>query len=154
MVKVEIDLEVASELDGVALPDAAAIERWARAAVAAASDRSRVELSVRVVGFEEGRALNARWRDRDRPTNVLSFAADLPVELDIPLLGDLVICAPVVVREAMEQGKAEADHWAHLVVHGVLHLLGHDHEIETEAEAMEALERRALAGLGIGDPYA
>jgi probable rRNA maturation factor len=154
MLKLAVDLEVASELDAAALPDATMIEGWARAAVAAASDRARAELSVRIVDLDEGHALNARWRDRDRPTNVLSFPADLPVELGIPLLGDLVICAPVVAREAAEQGKAEMDHWAHLVVHGVLHLLGHDHEIEAEAEAMEALERRILAGLGIRDPYA
>ena len=154
MVKLEVDLDVDPELAAAEVPDVGAFERWARATVAAVDDRPRAELSVRIVDLDEGRALNARWRDRDRPTNVLSFPADLPAELGIPLLGDLVICAPVVVREAAEQGKAEADHWAHLVVHGVLHLLGHDHEIEAEAEAMEALERRVLAGLGIGDPYA
>lgn len=154
MLKLAVDLELASELEAATLPDVAAIEGWARAAVAATGDRSRAELSVRIVDLEEGRALNARWRDRDRPTNVLSFPADLPAELGIPLLGDLVICAPVVAREAAEQGKAEADHWAHLVVHGVLHLLGHDHENDAEAEVMEALERRILAGLGIADPYA
>ena len=154
MLKLAVDLEVASELDAAALPDATMIEGWARAAVAEADDRPRAELSVRVVDLDEGQALNARWRDRDGPTNVLSFPADLPAELGIPLLGDLVICAPVVVREAAEQGKTEADHWGHLVVHGVLHLCGHDHEIEAEAEVMEALERRILAGLGIADPYA
>jgi probable rRNA maturation factor len=154
MVKVEVDLDVEPELAGVEVPDVAMFERWARAAVAEADDRPRAELSVRVVDLDEGQALNARWRDRDGPTNVLSFPADLPAELGIPLLGDLVICAPVVVREAAEQGKTEADHWGHLVVHGVLHLCGHDHEIEAEAEVMEALERRILAGLGIADPYA
>lgn len=154
MVKVAVDLEVTSQLDAAEAPDVAAFERWAGAAVAAVDDRPRAELAVRIVDLDEGRALNARWRDRDRPTNVLSFPADLPPELGIPLLGDLVICAPVVAREAAEQGKVGTDHWAHLVVHGVLHLLGHDHEIDAEAEAMEALERRILAGLGIGDPYA
>lgn len=111
-------------------------------------------MSVRIVDAEEGRALNQRWRERDRPTNVLSFPADLPPELELPLLGDLVLCAPVVLREAAEQGKRVEDHWAHLVIHGVLHLLGMDHQDDAEAEEMEQREREILAALGIGDPYA
>jgi len=111
-------------------------------------------VSVRIVDAEEGRALNARWRERDRPTNVLSFPADLPPELELPLLGDLVLCAPVVLREAAEQGKRVEDHWAHLVIHGVLHLLGMDHQDDAEAEEMEQREREILAALGIDDPYA
>ena len=111
-------------------------------------------VSVRIVDAEEGRALNQRWRERDRPTNVLSFPADLPPELELPLLGDLVLCAPVVLREAAEQGKRAEDHWAHLVIHGVLHLLGMDHQDDAEAEEMEQREREILATLGIGDPYA
>ena len=108
----------------------------------------------RIVDEAEGRALNERWRGRDHATNVLSFPAELPPGVALPLLGDLVVCAPVVAREAAEQGKAEADHWAHLVIHGTLHLLGFDHETEAEATVMEDLERALLAGLGIGDPYA
>jgi probable rRNA maturation factor len=132
-------------------PEDAALRRWAEAALQ--GRREEAELSLRIVDDAEGRDLNARWRGRDHATNVLSFPADLPPGIDLPLLGDLVICAPVVAREAREQGKAEADHWAHLVVHGVLHLLGHDHELDEDAERMEAEERRVLASLGIGDPY-
>ena len=133
-------------------PDDGSFERW----VAAALDGRRDEavVSLRVVDAEEGRALNAQWRGRDAPTNVLSFPAELPEEVGLPLLGDLVLCAPVVAREAAEQGKAVDDHWAHLVVHGVLHLLGMDHQDDSEAEAMEALEREILTALGIADPYA
>ena len=109
---------------------------------------------MRIVDEAEGRALNARWRGRDYATNVLSFPAELPPGVALPLLGDLVVCAPVVAREAAEQGKPEADHWAHLVIHGTLHLLGFDHESESDAVVMEGLERELLAGLGIGDPYA
>jgi probable rRNA maturation factor len=133
-------------------PPDADLARWVGAALA--GREADAEVAVRIVDADEGRALNAQWRRRESATNVLSFPADLPPELGEALLGDLVICAPVVAREAAEQGKAEADHWAHLVVHGVLHLLGHDHQDDAEAEAMEALERHVLAGLGIADPYA
>ncbi len=97
--------------------------------------------------------LNRRYRDRDYATNVLSFPAELPAGLQLPLLGDIVICAPVVAREAGEQGKKLRNHYAHLTVHGVLHLLGHEHQHDTEAERMEKLERSILARLGIADPY-
>jgi probable rRNA maturation factor len=147
----EIEVEVQRESAGP-VPDDAAFLRWVSAALA--GRRETATVSLRVVDAEEGRALNARWRGRDAPTNVLSFPAALPEELDLPLLGDLVLCTPVVRREAAEQGKQEADHWAHLVVHGVLHLLGMDHQDDAEAEAMEAAEREVLAGLGIADPYA
>ena len=102
---------------------------------------------------KEGRALNRHYRGKDYATNVLSFPADLPEGVDLPLLGDLVICAPVVAKEAQDQGKPLAAHYAHLTVHGVLHLLGMDHEDEREAEAMEAIEREILADLGLPDPY-
>lgn len=152
-----VDVEQAVELSGAdGIPAAADFERW----VAAALDgrRDAAELAIRIVDAQEGLELNTRWRGRDRATNVLSFPADLPAavqsQLQLPLLGDLVLCAPVVLREAAEQHKAAMDHWAHLTIHGVLHLLGHDHEAEAEAEAMEALERLILGGLGIADPYA
>lgn len=99
------------------------------------------------------RALNARYRGRDYATNVLSFPAELPPGVDVPLLGDIVVCAPVVAREAAEQHKAPRAHWAHMLVHATLHLLGHDHEQPHDATRMEALETRILAALGFPDPY-
>jgi probable rRNA maturation factor len=106
------------------------------------------------VDTDDGRSLNRDYRGKDYATNVLSFPAEFPPGMDLPLIGDLAICAPVVLREAAEQGKAARDHWAHMTIHGVLHLLGYDHLVEQEAELMEALETRILAGLGIADPYA
>ena len=136
------------------LPAPVSFRRWVAVALAGARRRAAAELTIRIVGAAEGRALNHRYRGRDDATNVLSFAAELPPGLRLPLLGDLVICAPVVAREAREQDKPLAAHYAHLTVHGVLHLLGHDHQDEGAARRMEALETRMLAGLGIADPYA
>ena len=136
------------------VPSAASFRRWVDAALHGAKRRRATELSIRLVDAEEGRALNRDYRGKDYATNVLSFEAELPPALKLPLIGDIVICAPVVAREAAEQGKAPRDHWAHLTVHGVLHLLGYDHLVDAEAEAMEALETRILAGLGMADPYA
>ncbi|WP_049621755.1 rRNA maturation RNase YbeY [Frateuria defendens] len=135
------------------LPAAASFRRWAEAALRGAKRRRPAELSIRLVDAEEGRELNRAYRGKDYATNVLSFPAELPPGVKLPLIGDLAICAPVVAREAAEQGKPARHHWAHLTVHGVLHLLGYDHIVEAEAEAMEALETRILAGLGIADPY-
>jgi probable rRNA maturation factor len=128
-------------------PGPASLRRWARLA---AGDR-RGELGIRVVGSHESRALNARWRGRAKPTNVLSFPA--APELGGGQLGDLVVCAPVVAREAREQGKPLAAHWAHMIVHGTLHLLGFDHERAADARRMEGRERALLARLGVEDPY-
>ena len=136
------------------LPASASFRRWAEAALRGARRRKSVELAIRIVDADEGRTLNRDYRGKDYATNVLSFPAELPPGVDLPLIGDLAICAPVVLREAAEQGKRSRDHWAHLTIHGVLHLLGYDHLEEAEAEAMEALETRILAGLGIADPYA
>jgi len=137
------------------VPAAASFRKWVAAALA---DRAgEADVAIRVVGEAEGRSLNRQYRGKDHPTNVLSFPADLPEGLPdgvrLPLLGDLVICAPVVEREAREQGKPLATHYAHLTVHGVLHLLGWDHENDRDAERMEQRERQILATLGIGDPY-
>jgi probable rRNA maturation factor len=123
--------------------------------IAAALDASieRAEVSVRLVGVEEMCALNARFRDRNSPTNVLSFPAELPPGVTHPLLGDIVVCAPVVAREAAEQHKAPPAHWAHMLVHGTLHLLGFDHVVPAEAEAMEARETAILASLDFPCPY-
>ena len=136
-----ITIQYASRLRG--LPGAAQLRRWAKAASTADA-----ELNIRVVNGAEARVLNREFRGRDYATNVLTFPySNKPVEADI------VLCAQVVAREAREQGKALADHYAHLVVHGVLHAHGHDHEKAAEAKRMEAREVEILGGLGVADPY-
>ncbi|PZW67713.1 putative rRNA maturation factor [Pseudomonas sp. URMO17WK12:I1] len=148
---IELDLQVASQAGH--LPAEADFKAWCAIALRQRSADS--ELTIRLVDEGEGRELNRTWRGKDYATNVLSFPADVPDELlDIPLLGDLVICVPVVEREAVEQGKTLDAHWAHLVIHGCLHLLGYDHIEDEEAEEMEGLERILLAELGHPDPYA
>lgn len=133
------------------LPAPLSIRRWAEAALQHLGESG--QLCVRLVDAEEGRQLNRDWRGKDYATNVLSFPAELEIEGQ-RWLGDLVLCAPVVAREAAEQNKSSRHHYAHLTVHGVLHLLGHDHQHEAQARVMEALERQILDGMGIGDPYA
>ena len=135
------------------VPSAASFRQWVNAALAGAKRRKPTELSIRIVDTTEGRELNRDYRGKDYATNVLSFPAELPPGVQLPLIGDLAICAPVVIREATEQGKPARHHWAHMTVHGVLHLLGYDHIVDAEAEAMEALETRILGKLGIADPY-
>jgi len=124
---------------------------WVAAALTPANHS--VEMVIRVVDEQESRQLNSRYRGKDKPTNVLSFPFAAPAGIDSNHLGDLVICAAVVKREAGEQQKKEIDHWAHMVVHGVLHLRGLDHQTEEQAREMEELEKQILAGLGIQDPY-
>ncbi|MBV6847234.1 rRNA maturation RNase YbeY [Xanthomonas axonopodis pv. phyllanthi] len=153
---VRLDVAVSYALPRAGLPSAVSFRKWVAAAL---KGRIReADLAVRVVDEKEGCSLNHHYRGKDYATNVLSFPAELPEGLPqgikMPLLGDLVICAPVVAREAAEQGKLLAAHYAHLTVHGTLHLLGWDHEDDKEAEAMEQLEREILADLGIDDPYA
>jgi probable rRNA maturation factor len=133
------------------LPKSADFERWVAAAVG--RRRAEAEVSVRVVDAAEGQAMNLRYRHRDYATNVLSFPADLPAELGVPLLGDVVLCAPVIATEAKAQSKPEAEHWAHLTVHGTLHLLGLDHETPAEAREMESIEVQVLESIGIQNPY-
>lgn len=145
-------IDISYGLPRAGLPAAGTLRAYAEAALA--GRRKDGELSVRIVDADEGRALNRDYRDKDYATNVLSFPAELPPGVPLPILGDLVLCAPVIAREAEEQGKPLKHHYAHMLVHGVLHLLGHDHMDEAEAEAMEAIEREVLAGLGIPDPYA
>ncbi len=147
----QLDLQVASTASGV--PGDADFHRWAVAALEGRFHFHEAELAIRVVDEPEGRTLNRDYRGRDYATNVLSFRAELPEDLGLQLLGDIVICAPVVAREAAEQGKSEDAHWAHLTVHGCLHLLGFDHEADAEAEIMEALETEIMARLGYSDPY-
>lgn len=156
---VNVEVQRASEATG--LPDKKAICRCIEAAVAAAgrvAGRSRLAMVVRVVDEQESRELNGRYRGKNRSTNVLAFAAEPGGLHGLPAtgaeeLGDLVICAPVVEREAREQGKSADAHWKHMLVHGTLHLLGFDHETAAEARTMERLEIGILAGFGIEDPY-
>jgi probable rRNA maturation factor len=146
-----VDVAVSYGVPRAGLPTKARFAQWI--GVALAGRRGRVEVSIRVVDADEGRALNRAYRRKDYATNVLSFPADLPPGVDVPLLGDLVLCAPVVAAEAKAQGKPLVDHFAHLTMHGALHLVGYDHETPAEARVMEAVEREALESIGIPDPY-
>ena len=150
MGKMIIDLQIACEQE-TGLPTAEQIEQWATAAVQPQSDE--VEMTVRIVDEAESHELNLNYRGKDRPTNVLSFPFECPDEVELPLLGDLVICRQVVEREAQEQDKPVMAHWAQMVVHGSLHLLGYDHIEDDEAEEMESLEAQIMTGLGFADPY-
>ena len=149
----KIDVQRACDAPG--LPGDADFERWAGTAADGVPEAAT--LTIRIVDRAESRSLNARYRKRDRATNVLSFGAappdPMPPDLAFEHLGDLVLCAPVIADEASEQGKPLTDHWAHLVVHGMLHLRGYDHELADDAGRMEGEERRLLATLGIPDPY-
>ncbi|AQW67230.1 MULTISPECIES: rRNA maturation RNase YbeY [Pseudomonas] len=146
----ELDIQRATQ---AVAPVDADFRRWCELALQ--QRKADSEMTIRLVDEAEARELNHTYRHKDYATNVLSFPADVPDELlDIPLLGDLVICVAVVEREAAEQGKSLAAHWAHLVIHGCLHLLGYDHIEDEEAEEMESLERELLAQLGHPDPYA
>ncbi|MEX4028739.1 metalloprotease [Haemophilus influenzae] len=145
-----VDLQIATEnIEG--LPAEEQIVQWATAAVQ--PEDNEVEMTVRIVDEAESHELNLTYRGKDRPTNVLSFPFECPDEVELPLLGDLVICRQVVEREATEQEKPLMAHWAHMVVHGSLHLLGYDHIEDDEAEEMESLETQIMQGLGFVDPY-
>ena len=152
---IRLDVAVGYAAPRAGVPAAVSFRKWVAAAL---EGRIReADLAIRIVDEKEGRALNHHYRGKDYATNVLSFPAELPEGLPkgvkLPLLGDLVLCAPVVAREAQEQRKPLGAHYAHLTVHGCLHLLGWDHEDAQEAEAMEQLERQILAGIGLPDPY-
>jgi len=158
--KPRVEIQYALDDDRTRLPHAAHLARWAQAACAAAGRRFEREpqMTLRLVEEAEIVRLNSVYRHKTAPTNVLSFPfeppAGLPREACPAELGDVVICAAVVRREAAEQGKSEESHWAHMVVHGTLHLLGYDHVTAAEAARMEPLEVRVLAALGHADPYA
>lgn len=150
MGRIFVDLQIATEnIEG--LPTEEQIVQWATAAVQPEGDE--VEMTVRIVDEAESHELNLTYRGKDRSTNVLSFPFECPDEVELPLLGDLVICRQVVEREAAEQEKPLMAHWAHMVVHGSLHLLGYDHIEDDEAEEMESLETQIMQGLGFDDPY-
>lgn len=152
---VRLDVAVGYAAPRAGVPAAVSFRKWVAAALAGRIREA--DLAIRIVDAEEGRALNHHYRGKDYATNVLSFPAELPEGLPkhvkLPLLGDLVLCAPVVAREAKEQNKPLNAHYAHLTVHGCLHLLGLDHQDPREADAMEQLERDILASLGLPDPY-
>lgn len=150
-----IDLQLAYEGDpaiAADIPAATALQQWADM-VFVMLDLFDQEMTLRFVGIDESQALNSQFRGKDKPTNVLSFPFESPPGMEMPLLGDLVICAPVISQEAQEQGKLVSHHYAHMIVHGILHLLGYDHIDDAQAEEMEALEIRILAELDIDDPY-
>jgi probable rRNA maturation factor len=162
----DVTVQYATRRAGV--PHASSLAQWANRAFVAGAARTKAHawpLTIRVVGAAESRVLNRTYRGKDKPTNVLSFpaestiaipgqrrAARATIEEPMPL-GDLAICAPVVAREAREQGKNLRAHWAHMVVHGVLHLLGYDHENDRDAEAMESREVKILSQFGYANPY-
>ena len=147
---VTLDLQLASASpDG--LPTEAQLQGWLDGTIL--GFQPEAEVTVRLVDEAESRELNHTYRGKDKPTNVLSFPFEAPPGLELPLLGDLVICRQVVEAEAVEQGKPLMAHWAHMVVHGSLHLLGYDHIEDEEAEEMEQLERDIMQELGFADPY-
>jgi probable rRNA maturation factor len=152
-----ISVQYASGQRGV--PHARSLRRWAQLALSASVGKASHSLCVRVVNAAESRRLNRQWRNKDKPTNVLSFSFyesgvdSGAAKESAPWLGDIAICAPVVAREAREQGKPLNAHWAHMVMHGVLHLLGYDHVRARDAVKMEALETKLLARLGFDNPY-
>lgn len=146
---VVVDLQVISTASDT--PDAEQFQQWAETALAQRQHDS--ELTIRIVDIAESQSLNKQYRGKDKPTNVLSFPFELPEGIELPLLGDLVICAAVVAEEALEQQKSPPNHWAHMVIHGILHLLGYDHIDDIDAEEMESLEITLLAQLDIANPY-
>ncbi|GGE57133.1 endoribonuclease YbeY [Streptosporangium jomthongense] len=147
----QLTVDFQKVFDGPGVPSESRFQDWARAAWL---EQDPSEVTIRIVDIDESRALNHQFRGQDKPTNVLSFPFEAPAGITVPLAGDLVICAPVVEDEAREQAKSPLAHWAHMVVHGMLHLQGYDHINDKDAEAMEALEIRLLAQLGISNPYA
>jgi probable rRNA maturation factor len=132
-------------------PEPEQIQRWVDAALE--GYQPDTEIVVRIVDEQESAELNEQYRHKPGPTNILSFPVEVPDGIELDLLGDLVICAPVLEKEALEQHKVLADHWAHIIVHGVLHLLGYDHIDEAEAELMESKEIAILDTLSILNPY-
>ena len=146
-----IDVDVQFVAQSSQIPDRQSIKMWARTVLA--DHNKDTELVIRVVDEDEGIELNKKWRQSDSPTNVLSFPVSDIEAINHNILGDIIICAPVVVREARKQGKSNDAHWAHMVIHGVLHLLGHDHITKEDAGIMETLETDILANLGYADPY-
>lgn len=148
MSELTVDLQRVVKAPGI--PDNGAFERWAQCAWLGDEPS---EVTIRIVDADESAALNGEYRGKNGPTNVLSFPFEAPAGITVPLAGDLIICVPVVEKEAEDQHKELEAHWAHMVVHGMLHLQGYDHIEDNDAEVMEALEVRLLKQLGYGNPY-
>lgn len=146
---IDLDLQIACDESG--LPTQAQFTTWLTAALK--DVKPNAEVTIRLVEPEESQALNSEYRGKNKPTNVLSFEFDAPPMVELNLLGDLVICKSIIEQEAIEQEKALNDHWAHMVIHGSLHLLGMDHIEPDQALEMESLEKKVLATLAIDDPY-
>lgn len=155
VVKMRAEVEIQRAVSGTNIPGDEQFQLWVESALA--GTEKQVRLTIRIAGEQEAWQFNRDYRHKDYATNVLSFPAELPdglpAEIKDSQVGDILICEPVVAREAREQGREESDHWAHLTIHGVLHLLGFNHEQAEEASVMEALETEILAKLGISDPY-
>jgi probable rRNA maturation factor len=149
MIKINIQRATKTPL----LPSNQLIREWVHTALTGRGRIHQAELNIRVVGTREASHLNRKWRGKVGPTNVLSFPANGLKDIVPGFLGDIVLCAPVIAREARQQGKSPAAHWAHMIIHGTLHLMGYDHIKPAEARKMERLEKKLLARLAIDDPY-
>lgn len=153
---IALDYQIAldeSKAETTYVPDSALVESWLSATVEPDKNSPELQLSVRVVDTEEITQLNEKYRKINKTTNVLSFPFETPAGVDVPLLGDIVICAPVVENEAKEQNKTVVQHWAHMIIHGMLHLQGYDHQDPDSAARMESLEIGILKKLGFPNPY-
>lgn len=150
MDKIILDLQIATS-DSNDIPSQDKIQQWLTFIIPQFVNEA--ELTIRIVDEQESQYLNNLYRHKDRPTNVLSFPFESPVEMETPLLGDLVICKQIVQKEALEQNKSLESHWAHMIVHGCLHLLGYDHIDDNEAQEMESIEIDIMAALGFANPY-
>ena len=146
-----VDLELQIAVEGFELPSTQEMELWVKTALRDSMEQA--ELTIRIVDVAESQMLNSTYRGKDKPTNVLSFPFEAPPGIELPLLGDLVVCAAVVKQEAIDQNKPLDAHWAHMVVHGCLHLLGYDHIEDIEAEEMESIETQLIESLGYNNPY-
>ena len=146
-----MDVEVQYAVPDTGLPSEQDFINWVSMAIP--EDKQDTTLTVRIVDEQESAQLNETYRHKQGSTNVLSFPVEIPDEVELNLLGDLVICAPVVEREAKEQGKSSEAHWVHMVIHGTLHLLGYDHQTDKQAQEMENIERNILIKIGFNDPY-
>jgi probable rRNA maturation factor len=150
-----IDFQLAydvSQVNSVNVPDERSMKLWTETVLNRLNISDR-EVTIRIVDTDESQSLNNQYRGKNKPTNVLSFPFECPPELELNLLGDLVICAPIIANEAQQQNKLIMNHYAHIVVHGILHLLGYDHIEDADADKMEGLEIEILEKLSIDDPY-